>query len=201
MGGRWRLSGRQYQEKQHQGRKSRVTWGGKRSLLPLSRARRKSRFLCSSFMNSSFCRKSAIRSSSRYCFHFLSWSNVPWVLWLSWLGDVWWQFCELYRSLGIQKEQAAKWCNQKTLQTCCGSKPELVTVYTHLAAGIGSSSLKNSQGFYLHFRTHPCLKVQLQPWHLWGVPFLESWWMLNMANNEICGWGPASASRRGFEKP
>lgn len=45
---------------------------------PLSRASRKSRFLCSSFMNSSFCRKSAIRSSSRYCFHLLSCSSEPW---------------------------------------------------------------------------------------------------------------------------
>lgn len=48
-----------------------------RHFSPLSRARRKSRFLWSSFMNSSFCRKSAIRSSSRYCFHRRSCSREP----------------------------------------------------------------------------------------------------------------------------
>lgn len=45
---------------------------------PLSRARRKSRFLWSSFMNSSFCRKRAILSSSRYCFQRRSCSREPW---------------------------------------------------------------------------------------------------------------------------
>ena len=38
---------------------------------------RNSRFRCSSLMNSSFCRKRAMRSSSRYCFSFLSCSVAP----------------------------------------------------------------------------------------------------------------------------
>lgn len=43
---------------------------------PLSNAMRKSRLRCSSLMNSSFCRKRAMRSSSRYCFSFLSCSEA-----------------------------------------------------------------------------------------------------------------------------
>lgn len=38
---------------------------------------RNSRLRCSSLMNSSFCRKRAMRSSSRYCFSFLSCSVAP----------------------------------------------------------------------------------------------------------------------------
>lgn len=45
--------------------------------VPLSKAMRNSRLRCSSFMNSSFCRKRAMRSSSRYCFSFLSCSVAP----------------------------------------------------------------------------------------------------------------------------
>lgn len=45
--------------------------------LPLSKAMRNSRLRCNSLMNSSFCRKRAMRSSSRYCFSFLSCSVAP----------------------------------------------------------------------------------------------------------------------------
>lgn len=54
-----------------------VCWGAGTRVVPLSRAMRNSRFRCSSLMNSSFCRKSAMRSSSRYCFSFLSCSVAP----------------------------------------------------------------------------------------------------------------------------
>lgn len=46
-------------------------------LIPLSKAMRNSRLRCSSLMNSSFCRNRAMRSSSRYCFSFLSCSVAP----------------------------------------------------------------------------------------------------------------------------
>lgn len=46
-------------------------------MIPLSKAMRNSRFRCSSFINSSFWRKRAMRSSSRYCFSFLSCSVPP----------------------------------------------------------------------------------------------------------------------------
>lgn len=47
------------------------------TVIPLSKAMRNSRLRCNSLMNSSFCRNSAIRSSSRYCFNFLSCSAPP----------------------------------------------------------------------------------------------------------------------------
>lgn len=45
--------------------------------VPRSSAIRNSRLRCNSFMNSSFCRKSAMRSSSRYCFSLRSCSEAP----------------------------------------------------------------------------------------------------------------------------
>lgn len=47
------------------------------TLIPLSKAMRNSRLRCSSLINSSFCRKRAMRSSSRYCFSFVSCSVAP----------------------------------------------------------------------------------------------------------------------------
>lgn len=52
----------------------------KYTVVPLSKAMRNSRLRCSSLINSSFCRKRAMRSSSRYCFSFLSCSVAPLVL-------------------------------------------------------------------------------------------------------------------------
>lgn len=52
-------------------------WGTYKTAVPLSKAMRNSRFRCSSLMNSSFCRNRAMRSSSRYCFSFLSCSVAP----------------------------------------------------------------------------------------------------------------------------
>lgn len=67
MGVLW--GGRQMDKADGTGRQ---TGAGGPERAPLSSAMRKSRLRCSSFMNSSFCRKRAMRSSSWYCFSFRS---------------------------------------------------------------------------------------------------------------------------------